>query len=302
MDQQDQRDTNGSTTITITTNADDKDKTDEVSRLVPGGKFPNQGKAILRSFLSLVLMLTIQVGIPLALYYGLRNTIGIVYALVISGIPPFLYVIFGFIRKRTIDVLGCIIGLSFILSGVVSIVSGDARAALIRDSAVSAVIGLMFLLSLIPIHTKWLDIRPLTYIMGLQMTTKLKFQWTDRDGNKQEQPVLEWQWEHIRYFRISMYTQSAIWGIVLILELMACVLMVEASDLSVDDIVMYNNILTSVVVGIMITASILAGMYGNKFIKRIGTAWTAENDFTEKFEQQQQDQINRDEERVANLV
>ena len=96
----------------------------EFVRLLPGDKMPNQGKMMFKSFISLYLMLLIEVGIPLALYYGLRNKIGVIYALVISGIPPFLWVIFTAIRKRTIDVLGCIIGVSFILSGVVSIVSG----------------------------------------------------------------------------------------------------------------------------------------------------------------------------------
>ena len=109
-------------TIVTSSNADTKEQ--EPLRLVPGGKIPNQRKVMARQFASLLVMLTIQVGIPLALYYGLRNEIGVVYALVISGIPPFLYVIVEFIRKRRVDILGCIIGGSFIISGAVSIASG----------------------------------------------------------------------------------------------------------------------------------------------------------------------------------
>ena len=104
---------------------DNGSKDDEPTRLVPGGKMPKtQGNQMVKRLVSVILMLLIQIGIPLLLYYGLRNKIGVVYALVISGIPPFLNVIYGFIRKGQVEVLGCIISVSFILSAAVSIVSG----------------------------------------------------------------------------------------------------------------------------------------------------------------------------------
>ena len=116
-------------------NIEENDKNDEneeePTRLVPGGKMPKtEGKKVLRHLGGLLLMLVIQVGIPLALYYGLRNTIGVVYALVISGIPPFIWVIFSFIKNRKVDALGLIIALSFILSGVVSLISGKLSTIL----------------------------------------------------------------------------------------------------------------------------------------------------------------------------
>ncbi|KAI7852688.1 hypothetical protein BDC45DRAFT_537245 [Circinella umbellata] len=272
---------------TVTCNIADN-KEEKPLRLVPGGKIPNQGKVIIRQFASLLVMLTIQVGIPLALYYGLRNKIGVVYALVISGIPPFLYVIVEFIRSRKIDILGCIIGGSFVISGAVSIASGDERAALIRDSAVAAVVGFFFLLSLIPLTTQWLVIRPLTFIMGQQMFSHVNYQWIDREGIPQQQNIMAWQWEHIRYFRWSMRIQSALWSFVLIMQLVACVLFVEATDMSVDDIVKYNNIITSAYTPIIITISVVAAIYGRKFEKRIGKLWIEENDFTDKFKHQQE--------------
>lgn len=94
------------------------------NRHVPGGKIPNLGKWILRQMMALALILLIDVGIPLALYYGLRNVLDVLYSLIISGIPPFLWVIYGFIRHRRIDALGLIIGLSFIVSGVISLING----------------------------------------------------------------------------------------------------------------------------------------------------------------------------------
>ncbi|KAG2220118.1 hypothetical protein INT45_006146 [Circinella minor] len=278
----------------LNTEDSDKKENDEESlptRFVPGGGIPKaQGKKMRRHLIGFLLMLVVQVGIPLALYYGLRNTIGVVYALVISGIPPVLWVIVNFIRKRKIDALGCIISLSFILSGVISIVTGDARAALIRDSAVGAVIGGFFLVTLIPINTQWLVLRPLTYIIGEQMMGGMQYEWTDRDGNLQQQSVVAWQFDHIRFFRWSMRLQTLAWGVFLVLELVACVLFVETTDLPTDDIVKYNNIINAVVISVMTTVSIIASLYGRKFVIEFGKEWTKENDFTEKFERQRKEQ------------
>ncbi|KAI9278756.1 hypothetical protein BDA99DRAFT_429083 [Phascolomyces articulosus] len=249
---------------------------------------------MLRHLAGLLIMMVVQVGIPLALYYGLRNQIGVVYALVISGIPPFLWVIFEFIRKRRVDALGVIIALSFILSGVISIVSGDARAALIRDGAVGAVIGGFFLITLIPINTSWLVLRPLTHIIGEQMFAGIQYQWTDRDGNERTQSIVEWQFENIRFFRWSMRLQTLAWGVLLILELVACVLFVEITDMSTDDIVKYNNIINGVVIGVMVTVSTTAGWYARKLVKEVGKKWTEENDFTDKFQGQQQTQQHQE--------
>ncbi|KAI9318497.1 hypothetical protein BX666DRAFT_1831445, partial [Dichotomocladium elegans] len=196
-------------------------------------------------------MVLIDIAIPLALYFSLKNVIGVVYALIVSGAPPFLFVVYTAIAKRTVDLLGCIICLSFVLSGVVSIVSGDARAALIRDSAAKGVIGCMFLITLLPIRTRWLTLKPLTYIMSVQMLSEALCTYTDKDGKVHSMNVCEWQWEHIRYFRISMYGQTAAWGFLLVMELVSVVLMVK-STLTVDEIVIYNNILTSVITSTMI--------------------------------------------------
>ncbi|KAG2220117.1 hypothetical protein INT45_006145, partial [Circinella minor] len=276
----------------------------EPTRLVPGGKMPKTDTMkMLHHLGGLLVMLVIQVGIPLALYYGLRNKIGVVYALVISGIPPFIWVIFNFIRNRKVDALGLVIALSFILSGVVSLVSGDERAALIRDSAVGAIIGSLFLITLIPIHTKFLVLRPLTYIIGEQMFSGMQYKWTDRDGIPRQQSIFEWQYEHIRYLRWSMRLQTLAWGVFLVLELVACVMFVELTDMVADDIVKYNNIINAAIVGTMVLVSVFAGQYTGKLERSIGKKWTEENDFTEKFErqqreeqqQQQQDQQDDDE-------
>ena len=167
------------------------------------------------------------------------------------------------------------------------VVTGDERAALIRDSSVSAIVGCMFLATLIPIHNRYVDLHPLNFVMAEQMYADVKYQWTDHEGKLQEQNIIRWQWEHVTFFKVNMYVQTACWGVLLVLQLVVCALMVW-SGLSADEIVMYNNIFSLSTALTMITGSIVAGTYGIKKEKEVGKKWTEENDFTSTFERQQQ--------------
>lgn len=75
----------------------------------------------------MIVMLVIDVGIPLAIYYGTKNAIGPLIALIISGIPPLLHVIYSFIRHRRLEILGCIFVVSFIISAVLSLITGNSE-------------------------------------------------------------------------------------------------------------------------------------------------------------------------------
>ncbi|KAG1439793.1 hypothetical protein G6F56_012170 [Rhizopus delemar] len=69
-------------------------------------------------------MLIIDVGLPLLIYYVLRIWVSILIALILSGIPPLIHVIITFIRKRRINILGCVFVISYIISAVLSLVTG----------------------------------------------------------------------------------------------------------------------------------------------------------------------------------
>lgn len=70
------------------------------------------------------IMLLFDVGLPLAVYYILKIWLSVLVALILSGVPPLLRVLYVFWKKRHIDILGCIFVFSFILSAVLSIISG----------------------------------------------------------------------------------------------------------------------------------------------------------------------------------
>jgi uncharacterized protein involved in cysteine biosynthesis len=88
-------------------------------------------KVVYKQIWLFTLMIVIDIGMPLALYYILKPHVGELIALVISGIPPLLHVIINFIVKRRIEVIGCICIFSFIMSAVLSLISGKFLTALI---------------------------------------------------------------------------------------------------------------------------------------------------------------------------
>lgn len=171
--------------------------------------------------------------------------------------------------------------------------SGDARIAILREAVVTAVVGTMFLVTLIPIRSKRFTMRPMAYTMFRQMVfSEFIYRWIDKDGKEQEMGVAEWQWQHVRQFRISMFLQTTMWGILLDMELVAAVIMVKSS-LTLDEVVAYNNIITSLVVALQIVVSIAALIYCYRVSKRIGAAWTRENDYTDYYSK-----LNNDSNRI----
>lgn len=229
-------------------------------------------------------MLFFDVALPLALYYILNIWLATVYALIISGIPPLLRVIYLFIRRRRVDILGCIFVVSFILSAVLSLISGDARLALLRDSTTTALISLMFFVTLIPLRTKWFTVRPLIFLFAQQMTAEAEpVKWTDIEGEKQSLPLMEWVWRECHVFRRYCYILCALWSAVLMGEFIAKVIMIK-STLTVDQIVLYGNIIVIVVIVVMTVGSTLYTRRMKKQIAVIAEEWRKKNDFSERFD------------------
>lgn len=73
---------------------------------------------------AMVVVLIIDIALPLTLYFVLQKYTSQLISLIVSGIPPLLYVIYQAIRDRRLDALGCIIVFCMVLSGVISIISG----------------------------------------------------------------------------------------------------------------------------------------------------------------------------------
>ncbi|KAI7889864.1 uncharacterized protein EV154DRAFT_423056 [Mucor mucedo] len=230
----------------------------------------------------LAITMFIDVGLPLAIYYVLKIWLSVIIALVLSGIPPLVHVIYTFWKKRKVDVLGCIIVVSFILSAVLSVISGDVRVALLRDSTTTAIVSLMFFITLIPLQTRWFKIRPLVFIIGQQMMAgAAPYTWTDIEGEKHEEESMEFIWQFSSMFRKYCYIMSGLWGVLLMGEFIAKVIMIQSS-LTVDQVVLYGNIIVIVVVVSMTVGSTIASSIMRKKIAASIAEWRLENDFTKK--------------------
>ncbi|CAO3598844.1 unnamed protein product [Absidia cylindrospora] len=262
---------------------DDKkaDGTDDTDGLFKSKQQKRQ--FIKQQLISVGLLIFIDVGLPLAIYYVLKMYVSQLIALILSGIPPFINVIVKFIRKRKIDALGCIFVFSYVLSGILSIISGDVRLALLRDSTVTCVVSCAFLITLIPIKTRWFKSKPLTFIIAQSFVSELPpIRWIDRNGETQEKPLLNFLWRHSPAFRWHNITMTALWGICLMGEFIAKVLMIK-SDMSVDDIVWISNVIVIIVVVVLSVLSTIGSMLVRKYSKAYILAWMQENDFTEKY-------------------
>jgi hypothetical protein len=89
--------------------------------------------------------------VPLAVYYIVRSHVsGDAPALMIAGAPAAAWVALQWVRKRSIDPIGCIVLFGFAAGIVASVLLGDSAFVLkVRDSAFTALFGLACLASLL---------------------------------------------------------------------------------------------------------------------------------------------------------
>jgi hypothetical protein len=85
-------------------------------------------------------------------------------ALVLSGVFPALGNVLSLIRSRTLDIIGIFVLVGIAVGAASALVSGDPKFVLIRESFVTAALGVICLLSLL-----WS--RPLLFYIGRDFTT-----------------------------------------------------------------------------------------------------------------------------------
>ncbi|PKK69294.1 hypothetical protein RhiirC2_748666, partial [Rhizophagus irregularis] len=144
-----------------------------------------------------------------------------VLALVVSGFPPFLVVIYGLIRERRVDILGAMLVVCFIVYGIVLSITNDARIQLFRESAVTGTIGLVFLISLLPIKIGSSQIRPMSYYFARDMQTGGSFGSSSKKNKDVTNDINErWErlWNDNAVFRRGYRVLTTLWGVGFVLE------------------------------------------------------------------------------------
>lgn len=95
----------------------------------------------------LALELFVNLFLPWLAYRLTQPAFGEFQALIASSIPPLLWSIIEFLRHRRLDALSALILGGIALSVIAMLMSGDARLLLVRESMISGLVGVIFLVS-----------------------------------------------------------------------------------------------------------------------------------------------------------
>ncbi|QYN24378.1 VC0807 family protein [Amycolatopsis sp. DSM 110486] len=111
-----------------------------------------------KDFRSSAFALLIDIGAPVGGYYLLR-AFGVVpvWALLLSGLPPALRVLYTAVTRRRVDGMGLFVLAIVAVSVVTTLLTGDARLLLVRNAWFSSLAGVWLLASLV------IGRRPVTY-------------------------------------------------------------------------------------------------------------------------------------------
>jgi hypothetical protein len=151
--------------------------------------------------------------IPLAVYYIVRKHVSNdATALVIAGAFPAAWVLVEFARKRTVDAIGCITLFGF-LAGIATsyALGGNAFVLKVRDSAFTALFGLVCLVSL-----SWH--RPAMFHIGKALSAG-----DDKERRKAYDELFD-----LPTARRTFLIITAVWGVGLLLEATARIFLAVA--------------------------------------------------------------------------
>jgi hypothetical protein len=160
---------------------------------------PGQGMSLRAQLPSLL----VNAVAPFAAYQVLTSLgVDSVLALASSAVFPVLGVGWSFARTRRPDIIG-IVSLGFILAGVAaSLLSGDPRFVLVKDSLMTGVFGLLCLASLV------LFARPLLFYFGRQFSSA---------GDPARAAAFESMWQY-PHFRAAIRLMTIVWGVGYLVE------------------------------------------------------------------------------------
>ncbi|KAF0550822.1 membrane protein [Gigaspora margarita] len=191
-----------------------------------------------KMMLQLLLMMFIDIGLPLLLYFVLSKYLSTILALIISGVPPAISVIVTFILRRQVNVIGLLVLIGFVVGIILSVIQGDPKLFLLRESFITGAIGLAFIITLIPIKVGSFEMRPLVYYNAKNLgMANLK-------GLTEDEPIPErWEryWKSYPRFRQTFIVLTAVWGFGLLLEVPVRVIIIYRTA-TIDEAVYIGNI------------------------------------------------------------
>ena len=169
-----------------------------------------------------------------------------VTALALSAVPALIWTIFTLMRQRRVDVLGAFTLITIVFSIGLTFMTGDARLFLIRESMLTALFGVICLISL-------LFPKPIWFYIIRYFTV----------GNNQEQMLAyEAAWKFAS-FRGYIRTVTILWGALYTIEFLIRLAMIYT--LSISQVLVFSSIVFYL---LTILASVLTFRLGARLRKR----------------------------------
>ncbi|MEK3910598.1 VC0807 family protein [Paenibacillus sp. FSL H7-0331] len=187
-------------------------------------------KKIIRNIL---VSLLINGGLPLLVYTILEGHMTDVMALSIAAIIPLLDTFYHILKHKKLDVFAVFMATGFILSAGAVLLGGSQQLILLRESFVTGIMGLIFLVSL-------LFPKPIIYYFAFRFIAS-------NDENQKQAFADNWKFA---YARKVMRIMTAGWGAVLLGEAVIKVIMVYS--LSVTAFLALSHLVMYVILGIAI--------------------------------------------------
>jgi hypothetical protein len=154
-----------------------------------------------------LLLLVVDIGVPIGLYYLLRGLgMNAYLALLIGAIVPALTTLIGFVTRRRVDGIGLSMFALILLSAGVSALTSDPRFLLVRDGWLTGAWGLWFFASL-------LTGRPVAFAFA-RVFLEGRRVWDRRSRRWVPSTTKSWDdvWTDEPRFRHIWRVSTAIWG------------------------------------------------------------------------------------------
>jgi len=183
--------------------------------------------------------LLIDVAVPIGSYYLLKSGFGMgtVAALGWSSVVPAIRTVWGVVAERTVNAFAALILFVNVVGLSLSLVAGDPRLMLAKDSGVSSAIGIGVLVSV---------------AMGRPMMTAGMKPWLVK-GDPEREAAFERLLSGSAAFRRAERRFSLVWGVGLLGECLARV--VGAYTLPVDTMVWLGTVVMIGTIGVTVVVS-----------------------------------------------
>jgi hypothetical protein len=201
---------------------------------------------------SLLLSVVINGALPFLIYWAMTNytSVSSFIALVASGIPSLIHSLTGLLRQKRIDFLAGIVLAGIVISLVITLLGGDPKIYLIRESFFTITFGLILLISLaLP--------RPIMFYIARHFAS----------GND---PVniahFDQLWQEERVRRL-MRVLTAVWGVGFLLE--AVIRIALVLTLSVQQFLVVSPFMIYGIIAILVIWTFRYGRGGRAPTQRV---------------------------------